>query len=101
MKVILCVLAILGINGVEKRGIREKNTAYNQQRGHLLRLPSEGVNDGHHIIEHLILTRGEMEYTEEENSTPKPIQQHKVIQPSFSRTANQKIRLSALLEMMV
>lgn len=79
----------------------KKKTAYDQQRGHLLCLPSKGINDGYHIIEYLIFTWGEMEHTEEESSTTKRIQQHKVIQPLFSRTANQKICLSALLEMMM
>lgn len=64
---------------MEKRGeeYKKKNTAYNQQRGHLLCLPGEGVNDGNNIIEHLVLTWGETEHAEEENSTPKRIQQQK------------------------
>lgn len=52
----------------ESREKRDKNAAYNQQRGHLLRLSSEGVDDGHDVVEHLVFTRREMEHTEEENS---------------------------------
>lgn len=49
----------------------EKNAAYDQQMGHLLRLPRQGVNDGHDVVEDLVLTRGEEEHTEEETSTAK------------------------------
>lgn len=44
---------------------RHKNAAYNQQRGHLLGLSSEGVNNGHNIIEHLVFPWREAEHTEE------------------------------------
>lgn len=43
-------------------------TTYNEQRGHLLCCPSQRVNNGHHIIKHLILTWRQMKYTTDEQS---------------------------------
>lgn len=42
---------------------RHRNIAYNQQSGHLLCRPGEGVNNGHNIIEQLVFTWGELEHT--------------------------------------
>lgn len=42
---------------------RHRNIAYNQQSGHLLCRPGEGVNNGHNIKEQLVFTWGELEHT--------------------------------------
>lgn len=79
----------------------EKNMAYNQERWHLLRLPSEGINYGHHIIEHLVFTWGEMEHAEEQNSTPSiVVSATQGYTALIQQNCKSKDSLSALLQMM-
>lgn len=71
---------------MEKRREEKKNIAYNQKLGNLLGLSSEGVNNGHNIINNLIFTWREVEHTEEEKITPKCMKHHKAI---FGKSADE------------
>lgn len=46
-----------------------ENAAYIQQRGHLLCLPRQGVDNGHHVVEDLVLAGREVQHAAEERRT--------------------------------